>query len=163
MVLDSIRELIRYEPETGMFYWLKYRGGNAKPGRVAGTTNAAGYVQITVNCKLYYAHRLAWLFSHGEMPDFEIDHRDGDPSNNRISNLRPATASQQKFNTKIRKNSSTGVKGVSYDSQRGKFMARVKTEGVYVLRKRFDSLEEAETAVRNTRKSSHQDFANHGG
>ncbi len=86
--LDRFRELLRYEPETGKFYWLMNRGRNAKSGDEAGSMNNKGYRQIKVDGRAYSAPRLAWLFVCKEWPKKEIDHINHNRDDNWIANLR---------------------------------------------------------------------------
>ena len=126
-----LRELLHYDPETGVFTWLKVRAPH-KVGSVAGTRSKPGYIYITINQRSYAAHRLVWLYVHGVFPKHQIDHRDGDQGNNRIVNLREATNSQNHQNvTASRNGSSGGYLGVTYDRARGKWQAQIKQEGKY--------------------------------
>jgi len=89
--IDELKKLLRYERDTGHFYW-KVDRGRIKAGTRAGaiTVSKRGYVmeQIRVNYHSYLAHRLAWAFMRNEWPEHFIDHVDGDSGNNKWSNLR---------------------------------------------------------------------------
>lgn len=160
--IDRLKELLSYDPATGVFSWRVSRGRTAKAGDTAGTVNADGYIQIVVSGDFYYAHRLAWAFSSGADEPVEIDHRNGVPSDNRLKNLRPATSSQNKMNTSIRRDNRSGVKGVSWDKRRSRWVGRVKVAGRYVLRQSFDCLDDAASAVAEARTKHHGDFSNGG-
>ena len=103
-------------PETGLFVWKKQQDSkfNTMAGKPAGSTRGrAQYVAIYIDGRHYFAHRLMWLYVHGEWPREHIDHIDGNKKNNRITNLREATNSQNKSNGKLYKHSTSGLKGVS--------------------------------------------------
>jgi hypothetical protein len=86
--------LFSYDPDTGLFTRLVTTGSRSQAGEIAGSKDSQGYWQISINHRVHRAHRLAWLYMMGEWPDAEIDHRDLNRSNNRWSNLRPATRAQ---------------------------------------------------------------------
>ena len=85
-LLDKARILYDYCPDSGLFFW-KINTSNVKAGQVAGAKHN-GYIRLTVYGKRIFAHRLAWLFSYGELPKDQIDHIDRNKSNNKITNLR---------------------------------------------------------------------------
>lgn len=83
-----LRELLHYDPETGLFTWRQNRRGHIRIGDVAGFARSDGYVRIVVDQRRAWAHRLVWLYVHGEWPTQQIDHINGNPSDNRLANLR---------------------------------------------------------------------------
>ncbi len=94
------KEFLKYEPETGIFTWIKETHPWIKHlGKQAGTVNEDGYIKIRLNRVGYSAHRLAWLFVYGSMPKL-IDHINGNPADNRIVNLREATSKANANNRK---------------------------------------------------------------
>ncbi len=98
---EWVRENMAYEPDTGVFLWKK-RGFGRTLGKILGTTVWPGYIAMKVNGVRHYAHRVAWLYVHGEWPKGQIDHIDGDKSNNAIANLRVATAAQNSARRRVR-------------------------------------------------------------
>jgi len=102
--------LLCYEASTGEFRWRVSRG-NLRSGAIAGTLDSYGYVQIKIDGVLILAHRLAWLLTVGDPPPF-LDHINGDRSDNRFANLRPATRRQNAGNRKPNRGTKTGLKGV---------------------------------------------------
>jgi hypothetical protein len=82
-----LRELLHYDPDTGVFQWRVQRP-KAVPGKTVGSIQAIGYLVIRVDARLHYGHRLAWLYMTGAWPSRKIDHRDGQKHNNCWANLR---------------------------------------------------------------------------
>lgn len=123
---DLLRELLDYDQETGAFVWKKrkestsdYHGcvkrwNDKHVGKVATHSMTNGYSGISIYDKKYYAHRLAWLYVMGKWPENQIDHKDLNKTNNRWSNLRDATGAQNSYNQPLRKDNTTGYKGVYY-------------------------------------------------
>jgi hypothetical protein len=93
LTAEWLRENLAYEPDTGSFLW-KVGGPGRMRGKVLGTKIWSGYLVMKVDGTVYYAHRLAWLYVHGEWPAKSLDHIDGNKANNAISNLRLATSAQ---------------------------------------------------------------------
>src|SRR4051794_4935854 len=115
LTAERLREILSYDPETGLFTRLQSpRTGQRYTGKQAGSIKPSGYVKIRVDGRFYFAHRLAWTIMTGQNPPEAMDHIDCNPSNNRWSNLREATSSQNAANHRIRSNNSSGLKGVSF-------------------------------------------------
>ena len=121
-------EQLKYEPETGVFVWRVSRQG-VSSGAVAGTQDPSGYRKVMLNRRYYGSHRLAWLMTYGEWPSGLIDHIDGDPSNNRLANLRLSNASLNAANKKRTSKNKSGFKGVSLVKSTGKWFASIKVNG----------------------------------
>lgn len=158
----DLKEILGYDPETGIFIWKKQLAPRGKVGSVAGCPDkngrCAGRVSIRIHGKLYLAHRLAWFYVYGEWPKL-IDHIDGNPSNNRISNLRLATNAQNGWNSGPRSHNTSGFKGVRYDATRKKWSARLCVNGEFVLTKRFSRKQDAIDAVKRAIEQYHGEFA----
>lgn len=92
--VERLRELVKYEPKTGQFIARQSTMGGRTVGKVLGTTTWPGYKTIKIDGVVYYSHRLAWFYVHGEWPDGHIDHIDGQKDNNALANLRVATPAQ---------------------------------------------------------------------
>jgi hypothetical protein len=156
---ERLRELLEYNPQTGVFIW-KISGPGRKKGKVAGGVDGEGYWQIGVGGRgQTRAHRLAWLYVHGEVPS-RIDHRDLDKLNNRIDNLRVATGSQNKANGTAYANNKSGLKGVSYLSGRAKpWRATIQCQGKWKFLGYFDTAEAAHAKYLEAAKEAFGEFA----
>lgn len=149
LTAERLRECLAYDPETGVFTWLVAPNRRIRVGRIAGVAcRTHGYRLIKVDGVGARAHRLAWLYMTGEWPAADIDHINGDRADNRWSNLRQATSTQNHANSKRPKHNTSGVKGVTWDSSRGQWMAGVQINGKRVHLGRFDSIEAAAAAYR---------------
>lgn len=112
---ERLKELVSYDPEIGKFTWIQTRGHQALAGQVVeGTRLKNGYLSVGVDNKSYLYHRLIWLYETGRFPPQDLDHIDGNRSNNRTSNLREATRQQNLQNQKVRSNNLSGFKGVHF-------------------------------------------------
>lgn len=141
---ERLRQLFSYDENSGEF--LRIKGvKKASAGVLAGTKALNGYITISVDCKRYYAHRLAWLYSYGFMPR-QIDHIDRDRSNNALANLRAASNSQNGANKPMGKKECGGFKGVRKKKGAKNWTARIKCEGSEIYLGTFSSEEEAAKA-----------------
>jgi hypothetical protein len=158
---DELTQMLHYDPETGIFTWRISRG-SVKAGRVAGTSHNRGYRQIIINKRLYLVHRLAWFYVHGEWPPNDVDHINHVRADNRISNLRLATHSQNQANMHTRRRG-VGLKGVSWDKERRMWLAQLFAMGKRRLAARFKTEEEAHTAYMEAARLHFGEFACIGG
>jgi hypothetical protein len=159
-----LKELLSYDPSTGEFSRQKPIPGWPATVKV-GWVDRHGRLRIGVGSKAYFAHRLAWLYAHGVWPAAEIDHINGHQLDNRISNLRPATSSQNKWNSrpkaKRRKNGGT-LKGAFMSSVPGKWRSHIlKNRKLYHLGT-FNTEEEAHAAYVAKAKEFFGEFARAG-
>lgn len=143
-----LRELLHYDRRTGVFTWIKI-SGNAGNGRkaIVGTLRKNGYREITVDGLKYQASRLAWLYIKGRWPLRDLDHRNTKPDDNRFTNLRLATKSQNAQNKKMRSDNSAGFKGVS--PHHNKWRSVITKNGVRYRLGTFTTAEEAHAAYRS--------------
>ena len=159
-VEDLIRERLSYDPETGLVYWMCDVGvGKCKrrAGDIAGADHPDGYKHISVGGKLYLTHRIVWLLYHGEWPDGQIDHINGDRADNRLGNLRIATHGQNRANSRTQK-TKTGFKGVTVNKY-GKIHAAIRSGGKSYHLGTYKTLEEAHTAYSDAARRFHGEFA----
>lgn len=164
---DYLRCILRYEPMTGEFFWLEDRDGGPRAGDAAGCLTVSGRDRkkpypvrvINIDGILYLGHRIAWKIVTGRDPAGEIDHRDSDSTNNAFENLREATRLQNSLNIGTRTDNKSGVKGVSWDSVNGKWVARIRVhKGKYRNLGRFDDVEDAAAAYRSAATQMHGEF-----
>lgn len=158
-----LREWLDYNPETGVFTWKKNPvRGRPRTGMVAGTTSRR-YVLIGLSgFGQMGAHRLAWIYMHGlTIGGAEIDHIDGNPSNNAIGNLRLATSRQQKHNKRVQSNNRCGLKGAYYHACRKgkKWRSQIKVGDVLHFLGYFHTAEEAHAAYREAAIEHFGEFA----
>lgn len=145
-----IIDWLHYSPSTGQFIWMKEPTIAQDRHTEAGTTRKSGYVFIGFNdFGIIAAHRLAWVYMHGAIPDgMEVDHIDGNPSNNALDNLRLATSSQQKMNKRVQSNNRSGLKGAYYHAcHKGKkWRSQIKVGPKLIFLGYFHTAEEAHAA-----------------
>jgi hypothetical protein len=150
---DVLHELFTYDNGT-----LKNKSprGRAKVGCAIGTIDSHGYLVATVKGKVYKVHRLIYgMFT--DMVPLVLDHINGNPTDNRIENLRPATIEQNGYNRKVNKNSSSQIKGVAF--LRGKWMAQCQSTGKRKYLGVFASAEQAALALKEFRNDTQKEFA----
>lgn len=156
----QLRQLLSYEPESGVLRWRVTRGSRAKVGGVAGSIDAdTGYVRITINYRRFLAHRVAWAICHGKWPSAFMDHRDGNRKNNRINNLREANLSQNSRNCSSRRKSTSKYLGVSWHSGKKKWEARISDGTRSHHLGTFDDEFDAARAYNTTALKIHGQFA----
>lgn len=143
MTQEELKSLVVYDQETGRF--TKFNNASAyKSGYEYKSICARGYARIRLKGKFYSAHRLAWLYVYGDMPE-RIDHIDGNKLNNAISNLRKCNARQNALNTGVSKVNSCGVKGITR-VYKGNYVARVTVNYKQIHIGTFSTIEEAKAA-----------------
>lgn len=130
LTAEKVRELLDYDPETGVFTWRVAKGRKIKIGSITGTLNDCGYILIGVDYRRYYAHRLALLIVNGKWPTNQVDHINGVRNDNRLANLREATHMTNCENKHCPSvNNKSGFLGVSWHSQSGGFRSTIVTKG----------------------------------
>lgn len=146
MQQKELKNIMDYDAATGNLIWKECKADWIKPGRVVGSERADGYKETAIAQERYLVHRLVFLWHHGYLPDL-VDHIDQNPRNNKIDNLRAADKSSNAYNSKLNKRNKSGVRGVSWDKTRQRWVARFKKDGKYLCLGYFDTVEEA-AAVR---------------
>ena len=141
---NRLKEILHYNSDTGIWIRLVDTRNKIKSGSRAGTCTVKGYRRIKIEKKHYFEHRLAWLYMTGEWPENDIDHIDGNRSNNKWSNLRSATRQQNRMNTK-----KLGIKKKNFDlpvgviRRSGRFGAVCKSNKKRKSLGMFDTAEQA--------------------
>lgn len=128
VTLERLRELLDYDPETGIFT-RRITRGNGAAGQPAGADCGRGYLKIAIDGRDYRAHRLAWFYHYGEWPPGEVDHKNTIKADNRIANLRLATPVENCRNRPLRSDNTSGYRGVSYSKAKSKWTAYIYIDG----------------------------------
>lgn len=150
-------EFFTYDSESGLIY-----GFFDKEKPLGYIEKSNGYVRITFGRKKLYAHRLAWQLMTGDVPSMQIDHINGDRTDNRWQNLREASQYENCLNSKKRSDNASGHKGVSWSKSSNKWLGRISVDAKIIHVGLFDRKEDAIDAVMKERESRHGHFANHG-
>jgi len=156
---EAVREVLDYDPETGIFRW-KLSRGRAPAGAVAGHPHPQGYWAIRVFTIDILAHQLAWFYVYGVFPP-EIDHKNRDKRDNRLSNLRECSHPQNQWNVGALRSNKTGIKGVSLHKSSGLYRARLRVNNTNIMVGYFKTLEEAAAAYRQRAQLEHGEFYGH--
>lgn len=146
ITVARLRQLLDYNPDTGVFRWCEKPNKRTNIGAIAGEIGQWGHRRIQINGHRYQAHHLAWLYVHGVWPTGILDHANGKPDDNRIANLRPATTAQNMQNSRRFSTNSSGFKGVDFCRQTRRWRAHIVVDGRYIHLGRFPSPEEAHAA-----------------
>lgn len=154
---SSLVELLLYDAETGEFFWKAARNGTKGAGAIAGNVGRDGYRRIRVNGKAYLAHRLALLHETGKFPVDEVDHVNHRRDDNRISNLRGCSSSENSRNMSLGEKNSSGVIGVYFEITRGKWRGQIRDKGKVIHLGYYRAFLDAVCA----RKSAELKFAYH--
>lgn len=135
----DLRTVVEYDELTGVFIWLNRPPNQFKTEGAFKTWNKkhalneinnpdqAGYLYLNIGGERHPLHRLAWYISTGEKVDL-IDHINGNKSDNRITNLRPATLTENNRHQGLKKSNTSGFKGVCFSKQKGKWLAQIRTD-----------------------------------
>ena len=175
LTAEILRERLDYDPETGVFVWRPHPGSananrawdrqwSGKPVAVRVVTapipGAKPYGIVRVLGRCYGVHRLAWLWMTGEWPQGEVDHRDRDGLNNRWSNLRAASRSQNQANKGPMRNNKLGIKGVY--KRCNKYRAQMHVGGKHKTIGSFNCPTAASIAFTKAHKAAYGEFSRTG-
>lgn len=142
--VERLFEVFDVDFEQGLLFWKNPTGKRVGAGSIAGSKDSHGYLRVRLDHKRFKIHRVIWAMKYGAWPVNQIDHINRDPSDNKISNLREATPSQNGMNKlKSKKGSKWGVKGIYFDKQRQKFRAEIYINGKKRFLGYFPTIEKA--------------------
>ncbi len=134
---EELKRILCYDAKTGIFTWLVNTGGMFI-GSVAGHITTRGYIRIGIHNKEYMAHRLAWLYMEGYFPEEELDHKNGNTTDNSWSNLRPVRRRCNLQNTKIWSHNTSKFTGVYWDKRNTKWAVEITVDGQKIFLGRYD-------------------------
>lgn len=157
-MIEKLKEVLFFDEEKGTFFWRKRLSNRAIEGTVAGSPDSKGTIRIQVFGEKYAMHRLAYMFTKGEIPDgYHIDHINGDPNDNRPCNLRLATPAQNQQNFRHAMSSNkTGLLGVAFKKSTGRYSAQIKIGGKAKHLGYFDDPEEAHKTYVEAKRKLHE-------
>lgn len=156
--LEEIRSAFNYDPDTGIIT-NRISRPHAPAGKESGCLRPDGYRGICFNGRIYLGHRIAWLLTNGEWPQFDTDHVNGKKDDNRIANLRVATRTENTQNVGRSVRNTSGFKGVSWSCVKSKWHARISSNGKVVNLGYYDNPQDAGAAYRAAAPLIHGNFA----
>jgi hypothetical protein len=159
--LADLKEYFEYNPTTGNLIWKK-NWYQSKVGKIVNKIGKNGYIFLDFKTHRMYAHRVVFALFYDNWPDSHVDHINGIKHDNRISNLRLASPSQNLHNMKSHPRNTSGVKGVYWNKQKKKWQAQIRANGKVRNLGRFNDIKDAESVVRKFREELHGEFTNHG-
>lgn len=156
---EIVHQLIRYEPDVDKYFWnergldmftssQRYKIWNKKYANkeVFNNFSSSGYARVVILGIRFPAQRVIWAFHYGVWPDGEIDHINGNPSDNRLCNLRDVSHAENMRNRRVSSNSKSGVMGVYWNKKSGKWHAQVGLNGRKTHVGYFDNIADAAAA-----------------
>lgn len=151
---NYVKQLFDYQ--NGKLFWKVRKSDKTKIGDEAGSQRDDSRISVRIDGKAYRLHRLIYLYHHGFIPEY-IDHIDGNPSNNRIENLRPATVKQNSYNRTKQANNTSGYKGVYFHKATKKWVAYCDASSLGY----YDTPEDANVVVKKFREKQHGEYVKH--
>ena len=159
-MLTQAQVLDLFDYKDGNLYWRKALSNSVRIGAKAGRQDKHLYTRVGIGGKLYWLHRIIFLYHHGFIPS-EVDHINMDPTDNRIENLRAATRSQNMQNRKCRADTKSGAKNIFWNSSVNKWQVRMRINGKSAHIGVFEDIEIAKFVASEYRDKYHGAFARH--
>ena len=168
LTAEFVRSVFSYDPTTGILRWRhrnditpthRDRWNQRYAGTAAGDASSPDRLAVSLNTHAYCVHRLIWLLVTGKWPTHYIDHKDGNPHNNRWNNLREATPRQNQANIRRNKNNKSGFKGVSWNAKNKNWRAQIKDSITNRYLGSFSAREEAHAAYCKAAEELRGEFA----
>lgn len=157
ITLKALRERLDYDPTTGAFRWKSHGKRPSWNGREVGSRDMYGYKTVRLDGKSYKLHRLAWLYVHGTWPVGDVDHINGNRSDNRIANLRDVSRKVNLENQRAAKNNaSTGLLGAYLDKRKNIYYARISQHNRSIHLGTFPTAEAAHAAYLRAKRKMHE-------
>ncbi len=156
---ETVRKLFNYNPEEGHLRWKVSRPKAIKGGIAGYISKSDGYRYVCFDYNEMLSHRIIWLWMTGAWPKCQIDHKNRIKSDNRWTNLREATNSQNNVNRPSGKSSNTGVTGVWYDKKRDQYRVKIQVKGHEYTIGRYNTFEEAKMWRKLAEEEFYGDFA----
>lgn len=155
---EELRELLNYDPETGIFRWRKSINNRVKVGDIPHATAGKGYYTVQIYGQRYYLHRLAFFYMTGEWPKQCVDHKNGVVTDNRWSNLRHASVSQNAWNMRCQTRAASPYKGVWLNKRINRWTAEITVNKKKRYLGSFLTQEEAAFAYQEAAKKLQGEF-----
>jgi hypothetical protein len=159
---ERLRQLFWYDPIVGIFVRrTAAKGPGNGIGFIPSKGNQDGYIRLMIDGVRYQAHRLAIFYVTGVMPDpdNDVDHKNGRENDNSFDNLRPATHAQNMANQGVRSSNTSGISGVWFDKDSGKWRADIRSAGRRIHIGRFTDKDKAAEARRLAETTHYGEFA----
>lgn len=159
-MITKERLLEVFDYKDGDLYWKVTKSSNAKAGNLAGFVNKLGYSKTSIDKKQYFTHRLIFLMHYGFLPKI-VDHKDKNPLNNKIENLRAADRFENCQNAKTPVTNKSGIKGVNWHKKLQKWNVQLNVNGKKKNFGYYNDIDYAKFVVEAMRYKYHRDFASH--
>lgn len=154
---EELKKLVTLDKKLGVLIWKETKSGRRR--ETAGGPSGNGYYSVMINGVRFGVHRLIWIYLHGGIPEgWEIDHRDGNPANNRPNNLRVVTVLQQNWNRRASRRNKFGIPGVHWDDKIQRFRAKCTISGKTKYLGVFKTLDEAKKVRESYSRRMHGEF-----